>query len=73
MATSLKINKIISQVRQLNKSDQLTLLQRLVPLLKRIVAAKDTSVRLTSICGVGSEIWKSAGEIDNYIEEERQW
>lgn len=73
MATSLNINDILSQVKQLDKEDQLTLLQRMTYLLKRREATKNTSTRLTSLSGVGSEIWKSAGEIDNYIDEERQW
>lgn len=30
-------------------------------------------MRLTSLSGLGSEIWKSSNDIDNYIDEERQW
>lgn len=73
MAGTLNINDILSQVKQLDKDDQFTLLQRLAFLLKRTEATKATSVHLTSISGLGSEIWKSANEIDNYIDEERQW
>jgi hypothetical protein len=35
MAASLNINNILSQVKQLDKEDQLTLLQRMASLLKR--------------------------------------
>lgn len=70
---SLNINDILSQVKQLGKEDQLTLLQRIASLLKRTQTAKTTSTRLTSLSGLGSEVWKSADDIDNYIDGERQW
>ncbi len=72
--SSLNINDILSQVKQLDKEDQLTLLQRIASLLKRTQTAKPTSsVRLTSLSGLGSEIWKSADDIDTYMDGERQW
>ncbi|GAA4752537.1 hypothetical protein [Flavisolibacter ginsenosidimutans] len=73
MATSLNIDDILSQVKQLDKQDQLTLLQRMASLLKRRETKKASSTRLTSLLGMGSEIWKSADNIDKYIDEERQW
>jgi hypothetical protein len=73
MAASLNIDDILSQVKQLDKEDQLTLLQRIAYLLKRRETKKTTSTRLTSLTGLGSDIWKSGDEIDKYIEEERQW
>ena len=73
MAASLNINDILSQVKQLDKEDQLTLLQRMAYLLKRREAKKTTPTQLTSLSGLGSEIWKSANSIDKYIDEERQW
>ncbi len=73
MAASLNINGILSQVKQLDKDDQLTLLQRLASLLKRTDATKTTPKRLTELSGLGSEIWKSTEDIDNYIDGERQW
>jgi hypothetical protein len=73
MAASLNINDILSQVKQLDKKDQLTLLQRMADLLKNGEAKMTTSVRLSSISGLGSEIWKSVNSIDKYIDEERQW
>jgi len=71
MAASLNLNEILSQVEQLDKEDQLTLL-RMAHLLKKRESGKKSSVRLTSLSGVGSEIWKSTDEIDKYIDEERQ-
>ncbi|MGN6248084.1 MAG: hypothetical protein ACTHNG_06990 [Ginsengibacter sp.] len=73
MAASLNLNEILSQVEQLDKEDQLTLLKRMAHLLKKRESGKKSSVRLTSLSGVGSEIWKSTDEIDKYIDEERQW
>ena len=73
MATSLNINDILSQVKQLDKEAQLTLLQRLASLLKKNESKKASSMRLTSLAGLGSDIWKSTTEIDNYIDGERQW
>jgi hypothetical protein len=73
MAASLNINDILTQVKQLEKEEQLTLLQRLVSLLKQNEITKTASTRLTSLSGLGSEIWKSINNIDSYIDEERQW
>lgn len=73
MAASLNINEILSKIKQLDKEDQLTLLQRMLYLLKRGESKKAASLRLTSLSGLGSEIWKSTDSIDKYIDEERQW
>lgn len=73
MAASLNINDIFSQVKQLDKEDQLKFLQRLQSLLKRTEATKAASMRLTSLAGLGSEIWKSSNDVNRYIDEERQW
>lgn len=73
MAASLNIDDILSQVKQLDKDDQLTLLQRVAYLLKRGETKKTTSIRLTSLTGLGRDIWESADSIDKYIDEERQW
>ena len=73
MAASLNINDILSQVKQLDKEEQLTLLQRMAYLLRGAEAKKTTSIRLTALSGLGSEMWKSVDNIDKYIDEERQW
>ena len=74
MPTSINIEDILSLVKQLNKEEQLTLLQRMAYLLKRRETKKTTSsTRLTSLSGMGSEIWKGQDSIDKYLDEERQW
>ncbi|HEV7349863.1 hypothetical protein [Telluribacter sp.] len=73
MATSVNLNEILSQVKQLDKEDQLTLLQRMAYLLRRGEAPKKASMRLTSLSGLGSGIWKNTDDIDQYIDGERQW
>jgi hypothetical protein len=73
MATSANINDILSQVKRLDKEDQLTLLQRMAHLLKSSESQKPPSVRLTALSGLGSDIWKSVDIIDQYLDEERQW
>ena len=73
MATSANINDILTQVKRLDKEDQLTLLQRMAHILKSSEAKNPPSVRLTSLSGLGSDIWKSAASIDQYLDEERQW
>lgn len=73
MATSLNVDDILSQVKQLDKEDQLTLLQRVAYLLKRSEGKKDSSVRLVSLSGLGREIWENTDHIDKYIDEERKW
>lgn len=73
MAVSTNINDILSQVKQLDEEDQLTVLQQIALLLKRAEAAKDATMRLSTLSGLGSEIWKSTDDIDSYIDAERQW
>ena len=72
MPTSLNINDILCQVKRLDKEEPLNLLQRLVLLLRKTEIAKTSSLRLTSLSGLGREIWRNAN-IDKYIDEERQW
>lgn len=72
MAASLNINDILSQIKKLDKEDQLNLLQRLVLLLKKTEVSKNTSIYLSSLSGLGSEIWRDT-DMDSYVEGERQW
>jgi hypothetical protein len=71
MPASLNINDILSKVKELGKEDQFTLMERLVALLRRNETVHK-SVKLSKISGVGSKIWKKIN-IDEYIEQERQW
>jgi hypothetical protein len=71
MSTTLNIRKIMTQVKHLNKEEQYTLLECLIALVRK---TDDThqNQKLSSISGVGSEIWKNVN-IDEYIDHERQW
>ena len=72
MATrTIDIDSILSQVRQLDYMDRINLLERVILLIKKENVVKE-QVKLTSICGLGSEIWKDV-DIDKYVENERQW
>jgi hypothetical protein len=71
MPASLNINDILSKVKELGKEEQFTLMERLVALLKRNETVRKP-VKLSKISGVGSKIWEK-NNIDEYIEQERQW
>lgn len=73
MITSSNTNDILTQVKQLDKEGQLTLLQQIVSLLKKEHAVTFSSVQLSSLSGLGSEVWKGTNDIEQYIDEERQW
>jgi hypothetical protein len=72
MAATANINEILSQVKKLGKEDQLHLLERLIPLIRGSDHTKSTSLGLTSLSGLGSEIWKDTN-IDKYVDDQRQW
>ena len=71
MSGTLNIHDIISKVKQLDKDDQLTLLERLVALIRKNEAAKSPT-KLSKMSGIGSKIWNNTN-IDEYIDQERQW
>jgi hypothetical protein len=71
MPTTLNIQDILVKVRQLRKDEQLTLLERIIALVRKGEEAQK-SAKLSSITGVGAEIWK-ATDIDDYLDTERQW
>ncbi|RYY19897.1 MAG: hypothetical protein EOO36_04750 [Cytophagaceae bacterium] len=73
MQTSRTINTILSEAKKLSKDEQLSLLQRLVLLLGKPEPAGHKVVKLSSLAGIGSELWGNADDIDKYLEEERQW
>ena len=70
MAATLNVHDILSRVRELDKDEQFTLLERLIALIRKHEDALGVS-RLSSIFGVGSEMWKEKN-IDEYIEQVRQ-
>lgn len=71
MPTTLNIQDILSQIRQLGIEEQYSLLERIVALVKKNGEATDP-LKLVSISGLGSEVWNTTN-IDQYIDEERQW
>jgi hypothetical protein len=73
METFGNIDNIILEAEKLDKKDQINLLKKLLELVKKTeVLNKSTSVSLTSLSGLGSDIWINT-DIDSYIENERQW
>lgn len=72
MSETLNINDILSRVKKMDKTQQNSLLQKLKLLLENTESNKDVSHRLTSLTGLGSDLWKNL-DIDKYVEEERQW
>ena len=71
MSASLNIHDLLSRVKELNKDEQLTLLERLVALIRKSETIK-TPIKLSNISGVGSKIWEKTN-IEEYIDQERQW
>jgi hypothetical protein len=71
MPRALNLNNILSEVKKLGKDEQLSLLEKLAQLI-RSEGKKKSSAKISSISGVGSEIWKGVN-IDEYLEQERQW
>ncbi len=63
------IESILSEVEHLNSEEQLTLLEKLVAIIRK---QKASDVKLSSISGVGAEIWRGM-DINKYIETEREW
>jgi len=70
MPTALNINDILSKVEKLDKTDQLTLLEKLAALLQK-EDTKNKPIKLSDISGIGSKIWKQT-TIQEYIEQERR-
>jgi hypothetical protein len=72
VATSLDLNNILTQVKKLNVEDQSNLLQQLMILPKKSKVKMTNSKKLSSISGLGKEIWSNV-DIDSLIETEREW
>ena len=59
------IDSILAEVKHLNKDEQLILFEKLVAIIRR--EQKVAEVKLSSISGVGADIWKGT-DIDKYLE-----
>ena len=71
MSVTVTIQSILSKVKELDKEEQLTLLEKLAAVIRKNEAST-TATKLSNISGVGSEIWRGIN-IDDYIDQERQW
>ena len=71
MSAALNINDILSRVEQLDKTEQLTLLEKLAALIQK-KDKQNKPIKLSTISGVGSKIWEHSN-IQEYIEQERRW
>jgi len=71
MSAILNVQDILNQIKRLDKSEQFSLLERLVSLVRKSDEPSNT-IKLSSISGLGSEVWQNSN-IDQYIEQERQW
>lgn len=71
MAEPLNINEVLSQVRKLDREDQVQLLNHILMMVKK--DKKGPATTLSSISGIGCDLWGSTSEIDEYIHKEREW
>lgn len=69
--TTISIADIINQIKRLNHSEKINILEEVVSLIKNESIAGEW-IPLSSLNGLGSEIWKDA-DIDEYIANERLW
>jgi len=69
MNAELNLDNILSKVKKLSKTEQVTLLQKITLLIKRNENVAK-AINLSDISGIGSSLWKNI-DIDKYIDEER--
>lgn len=69
MHETLKIKEIIATVQKLDRKEQLTLLEKLVSIIRNRQSASST--KLSELSGIGSKIWTKTN-IDEYLDQERQ-
>jgi hypothetical protein len=71
MHTAPGLNKILSQVKKLNKLDQTALLKKITAMVQGEGHA-GKAVKLSEISGLGASVWRDVN-IDQYVDSERQW
>jgi hypothetical protein len=71
MSATSNLHDILSKVKELDKEEQLTLLERLVALIRKHETTS-APTKLSKISGIGSKVWEKT-DIDDYIDQERQW
>jgi len=73
MNETATIERILGQVKHWDYATKLDLIERLLRLLKKEnIEVQKTTRKLSDLSGLGSEIWKEVN-IDQYIQEQRQW
>jgi hypothetical protein len=71
MNAEASLKKILLQVQKLDKVEQVTLLKKITSMLHE-EEEKSELIKLSDISGVGSFLWSKV-DIDQYVDEERQW
>ncbi len=71
MKAELNLSEILSQVKRMNKEEQLTLLEKLILLIRKTETSNKTT-KISSISGLGSSLWSNTN-IDDYLDQEREW
>jgi len=71
MHAATGLNKILSQVKKLNKLDQAALLKKITAMVQG-EEQTDKTVKLSEISGLGASVWQDVN-IDQYVDSERQW
>ena len=72
MATKTgSVEHILNQIKQLNYSERINILEKVALMMKNENENKQP-VKLSSISGLGSDIWQKV-DIDKYIQNERKW
>ncbi len=65
------VSDILQVAEKLDINEQLSLLEQLVHIIRK-KEDKNPSATLSSLSGTGASLWQGVN-IDNYIENERQW
>lgn len=71
MNVELSLKEILSQVKKLDKPEQMNLLKKITSMLKK-QEKSNKPVKLSEISGLGSSLWHGVN-IDRYVDNERQW
>ncbi|AYL97444.1 hypothetical protein [Mucilaginibacter celer] len=71
MNSDLNINSILHQFERLDKQAQQNLFEKLALMIHK-PEQKKSKVKLSSISGLGSSLWSKI-DIDDYVDQERQW
>jgi hypothetical protein len=71
---NMSVDTVYNQARSLSYDEQLSLLERLVALIRQEVQAEkaDLSRSLLPLAGLGAEHWRGVN-IDAYLKDERAW